>query len=113
MNNCINNNCINCNILNKIINNLKNDINELKYYINNIIYESENNKKLREKEKKKEISILDYIKYIHLKELFTDEEFEIIKYNINKKNRLKENLDEIKNLECHVYIEKLDLDNMV
>ena len=71
------------NINNYKIDNLENIIN----YLENITKDLKNNNIIN-KIKKNDISIIDYIKYLHLKEVYNNEELKIIKYNLKKKERL-------------------------
>ena len=83
--------CKNCKKLNSIIENLENTISNLQNTIESLKNKEKNNEIIKE-EKQNSISIVDYIKYLHLKEIHNNEELEIIKYNITKKERLKSNI---------------------
>ena len=87
-------NCKNCKKLNNIIENLEDTISSLENTIENLENTIKNDNIIKE-EKQNSISIVDYIKYLHLKEVHNNEELEIIKYNIIKKERL--NKDNIEN----------------
>ena len=76
--------CKNCKKLNSIIENLENTISNLQNTIESLKNKEKNNEIIKE-EKQNSISIVDYIKYLHLKEIHNNEELEIIKYNITKK----------------------------
>tara|TARA_Y100000589_G_C26818663_1_gene492906 strand:+ start:234 stop:512 length:279 start_codon:yes stop_codon:yes gene_type:complete len=85
-------NCKNCKKLNNIIENLEDTISNLENTIESLENRIKNNNVIKD-EKKNSISIIDYIKYLHLKEVHNTEELEIIKYNITKKERLnKDNI---------------------
>ncbi len=79
--------CKNCKKLNNIIQNLENTISNLQNTIESLKNKEKNDEIIKE-EKQNSISIVDYIKYLHLKEIYNNEELEIIKYNITKKERL-------------------------
>lgn len=83
--------CKNCKKLNNIIQNLENKINNLQNTISYLKNKEKNDEIIKE-EKQNSISIVDYIKYLHLKEIYDNEELEIIKYNITKKERLESNI---------------------
>ena len=83
--------CKNCKKLNNIIKNLENTISNLQNTIESLKNKEKNDEILKE-EKQNSISIVDYIKYLHLKENHNNEELEIIKYNITKKERLESNI---------------------
>ena len=83
--------CKNCKKLNNIIKNLENTISNLQNTIESLKNKEKNDEILKE-EKQNSISIVDYIKYLHLKENDNNEELEIIKYNITKKERLESNI---------------------
>ena len=83
--------CKNCKKLNSIIENLENTINNLQNTIESLKNKEKNDEVIKE-EKQNSISIVDYIKYLHLKEIHNNEELEIIKYNITKKERLESNI---------------------
>ena len=82
--------CKNCKKLNSIIQNLENTISNLENTIESL--KKVKNDETIKKEKQNSISIVDYIKYLHLKEIHNNEELEIIKYNIIKKERLESNI---------------------
>tara|TARA_B100000575_G_C22770068_1_gene457442 strand:- start:64 stop:315 length:252 start_codon:yes stop_codon:yes gene_type:complete len=77
--------CKNCEKLNNIIKNLEDTINNLENKIESLECKNYN---IKNEEKENSISIIDYIKYLHLKEVYNNEQLEIIKYNIKKKDRL-------------------------
>lgn len=83
--------CKNCKKLNNIIENLEDTISNLENTIESLENRIKNDNVIKE-EKKNSISIIDYIKYLHLKEVHNTEELEIIKYNIIKKERLESNI---------------------
>tara|TARA_Y100000741_G_scaffold156538_1_gene118368 strand:+ start:3196 stop:3468 length:273 start_codon:yes stop_codon:yes gene_type:complete len=83
--------CKNCKKLNSIIQNLENTINNLQNTIESLKNKEKNDEVIKE-EKQNSISIVEYIKYLHLKEIHNNEELEIIKYNITKKERLENNI---------------------
>lgn len=82
--------CKNCKELNNIIEDLENTTKNLENIIENlenIIDNLEKNVGIN-KIKRNSISIVNYIKYLHLKEIYNNEELQIIKYNISKIERL-------------------------
>tara|TARA_B100001094_G_C17628816_1_gene529498 strand:+ start:291 stop:563 length:273 start_codon:yes stop_codon:yes gene_type:complete len=82
--------CKNCKELNNIIEDLENIIDNLENVIDNLEKKFEINQI-----KKNSISIVNYIKYLHLKEIYNNEELQIIKYTINKKERLNKEKKEL------------------